>query len=1003
MDTAGQLNELIGRFDRNRDSYLSGNYNETQVRREFVDPFFRLLGWDIDNASGHAEAYKDVIHEDAIKIGGSTKAPDYCFRIGGVRKFFVEAKRPAVKVKMDQDAAFQLRRYGWSAKLPLSVLTDFEEFAVYDTRMRPNKNDDASVARVLYLNSHEYVSRWKDIADVFSKEAILKGSFDQYAVTAKAKRGTLEVDSAFLSEIEEWRSLLARNFALRNPEINEIDLNYAVQMTIDRIVFLRICEDRGIEDYGRLRDLKDQPETYQKLVDLYRKAEARYNSGLFHFTVERNRWGTPDTLTPNLQFDDKTLRHILGNLYYPESPYEFSVLPANILGQVYEEFLGKAVRLTKAHRAVVEEKPEVRKAGGIYYTPTYIVSYMVRQTVDRLLNGEEHRAAPITLRKASSLRILDPACGSGTFLIEAYQRLLDWHLTQYRKNPEHYSRGAQPKLFKTKNGEWRLTTTERKSILLNNIYGVDVDRQAVEVTKLSLLLKVTEGETEQISQRDWIREHERILPDLAHNIRCGNSIVATDFYDAEQASLLPELTKYRINAFDWETGFRQIVVQEGGFDCIIGNPPYVDIKGMPDEVASYIFERYDCANNRINLFATFIEKSLKLLKPTDGYFSMIVPTAILAQSSYADLRTKLLDTANIRELTRLPNESFGSTAGKVKVDTVILTAATPFSATGAVRIVAYKGYDRIKEIDPEQATVNGSIDKPRLRASQVWAINTTDEDETLLTKIRQKGAPLEHLVEMCLGLTPYDKYRGHTQEQIKSRAFHATTAKDKTFKPLLSGNDVRRYSVKWNGNQYISYGPWLGAPREPRFFRERRILVKQIIDWSDLRIWAAISDEELYNTQNAFVLLPKDGVNLSYVAGVLNSKLISFYHRKTFLDEFKMRFQKILIKECKQFPFVVPSTSEQKAISQEIAQKVEALTETVATLREVTKPAEAEYRTNQADGLDRRIDNLVYALYELTPAEIQRIEAAFTKSVSERPSDLSDQETDDDLPVQETD
>jgi hypothetical protein len=165
-------------------------------------------------------------------------------------------------------------------------------------------------------------------------------------------------------------------------------------------------------------------------------------------------------------------------------------------------------------------------------------------------------------------------------------------------------------------------------VLLNNIYGVDVDRQAVEVTKLSLLLKVTEGETEQISQRDWIREHERILPDLAHNIRCGNSIVATDFYDAEQASLLPELTKYRINAFDWETGFRQIVVQEGGFDCIIGNPPYVDIKGMPDEVASYIFERYDCANNRINLFATFIEKSLKLLKPTDGYFSMIVPTAI---------------------------------------------------------------------------------------------------------------------------------------------------------------------------------------------------------------------------------------------------------------------------------------------------------------------------------------------------------------------------------------
>ncbi|UPK35481.1 N-6 DNA methylase [Bradyrhizobium sp. 186] len=983
MDTARQLTELIGRFERNRDSYLSSHYNETQVRREFVDPLFRLLGWDVDNTSGHAEAYKDVIHEDAIKIGGNTKAPDYCFRIGGVRKFFVEAKKPAVKVKTDQEAAFQLRRYGWSAKLPLSVLTDFEEFAVYDTRLRPNKDDDASVARVLYLNTQDYLNRWSEIDEVFSKEAILRGSFDRYATTAKAKRGTLEVDSAFLSEIEEWRLLLAKNFALRNPSINETDLNYAVQMTIDRIVFLRICEDRGIEDYGRLRDLRERPDTYGGLLDLYRKAEARYNSGLFHFAVERNRWGVPDTLTPRLQFDDKILRQILGGLYYPESPYEFSVLPADILGQVYEEFLGKAIRLTKSHRAVVEEKPEVRKAGGVYYTPAYIVSYMVRQTVHRLLNGPDDRPAPITLKKASSLRILDPACGSGTFLIEAYQLMLDWYLTQYRKNPEYYSRGAQPKLFKTRNGEWRLTTTERKSILLNNIYGADVDRQAVEVTKLSLLLKVTEGETEQIAQRDWIRDQERILPDLAHNIRCGNSIVGSDFYEVEQASFLPEETKYRINAFDWKTGFSQIMVHEGGFDCVIGNPPYVDIKGMPDEVANYIFDRYDCANNRINLFATFIEKSVELLKSSDAYFSMIVPTALLVQSSYSDLRGALLRRTNVLGLTRLPNESFGSSAGKVKVDTVILTASMPSSAMSPVRMVAYKGYERIKEIVPDQAAVNGTLDKSRLAGSKMWAINTTDEDDSLLKKVRQRGVPLETFVQISLGLTPYDKYRGHTKEQIKSQAFHATVAKDETFKPLLSGNDVRRYSVKWNGIQYISYGPWLGAPREQRFFTQRRILVKQIIDWTDLRIWAAVCEDEFYNTQNAFALLPKDGANLDYLAGVLNSKLMSFYHRKTFLDEFKMRFQKILIKECKQFPFVGPATQEQESLANEIAKKVRALRTTMASAQAATTPSQAEFFSNKAGGLDNDIDQLVYTMYELSPAEVQRIEAAFAKIVTD--------------------
>src|SRR5439155_12032260 len=207
----------------------------------------------MDNVSGYAEAYKDVIHEDAIKIGGATKAPDYCFRIGGTRKFFLEAKKPSVDIKADADPAYQLRRYAWSAKLPLSVLTDFEEFAVYDCRVEPHLEDKASVARVLYLNFNEYVARWDDIAIVFARDAILKGSFDKYAESTKAKRGTAEVDEAFLSEIEKWRADLARNLALRNPKLSQRDLNFSVQRTIDRIVFLRICEDRRIEVYGRLQ------------------------------------------------------------------------------------------------------------------------------------------------------------------------------------------------------------------------------------------------------------------------------------------------------------------------------------------------------------------------------------------------------------------------------------------------------------------------------------------------------------------------------------------------------------------------------------------------------------------------------------------------------------------------------------------------------------------------------------------------------------------------------
>lgn len=241
--------ELVERFERHLDDYKSGAYNETQVRREFIDPFFEALGWDINNRSGHAEAYKDVVHEDTVKVGGITKAPDYSFRIGGQRKFFVEAKKPSINLKDIPTAAFQVRRYAWSAKLPLSIVTDFDEFAVYDCRHKPDKKDRADYARIQYYTYRQYPDKWDEIAAIFSKDAILKGSFDKYAESNKAKRGTAEVDRAFLAEIESWRELLARNIALRN-KLSVRELNEAVQRTIDRIIFLRIAEDRGIEEYG---------------------------------------------------------------------------------------------------------------------------------------------------------------------------------------------------------------------------------------------------------------------------------------------------------------------------------------------------------------------------------------------------------------------------------------------------------------------------------------------------------------------------------------------------------------------------------------------------------------------------------------------------------------------------------------------------------------------------------------------------------------------------------
>ncbi|MEI2761464.1 MAG: DNA methyltransferase [Methanothrix soehngenii] len=567
-----EIVELVERFESNREAYKSGHYNETQVRREFVDPLFKALGWDIDNEQGFAEAYKDVIHEDAIKVGGTTRAPDYSFRIGGQRKFFLETKKPSVDIKEDIHPAFQLRRYAWTAKLPLSILTDFEEFSVYDCTIKPDKKDKPSKGRILYLTCKDYLEQWDEIAAIFSKNAILKGSFDKYAPDKRGKRGTAQVDSAFLEEIAGWREILARNIALRNPELDTRDLNYAVQATVNRIVFLRICEDRGIERLMKMEDLLYGERVYPRLCELFRRADERYNSGIFHFEKEPGR-ENPDTLSLRLNIDDKPLKDIIRRLYYPDSPYEFSVLPAEILGQVYEQFLGKVIRLTDGHRAVVEDKPEVKKAGGVKYTPAYIVDYIVKNTLGPTLEGK-------TPSDATKISVLDPACGSGSFLIVAYQHLLDWHREWYVQNLvpmlqsglrpssiqirrmlpgiEGASKGRkkerEPELpvFQGRGGEWRLTTAERKRILLNNIYGVDIDRQAVEVTKLSLLLKVLEGENEETISKQLTLFSERALPDLSRNIKCGNSLIGWDILE-DNPSLGQEEIE-RINPFDWESG-----------------------------------------------------------------------------------------------------------------------------------------------------------------------------------------------------------------------------------------------------------------------------------------------------------------------------------------------------------------------------------------------------------------------------------------------------------------
>jgi len=440
-----KISELVERFGEHVDEYKRNGYNEYQTRIDYINPFFKALGWDMDNEQGYAEAYREVIHEDKIKIGSSTKAPDYGFTLFGQRKFFVDAKKPAINIKGDIAPAYQVRRYGWSAKVPISIVTDFEEFSIYDCTKKPKLNDKASVARIKYLTYDKYLEEFDFLWDVFAKENLPKGRFDKYVQSDTKKRGTATVDDEFLKSIEEWRKYLAVIIALRNKDLSEDEVNYAVQKIIDRIIFLRMCEDRGVEQYGNLKEVGEEKEIYKNLLKLFHTADDKYNSGLFNFNE--------DKITPTLTIDNRVLKTIIKELYYPNCEYEFSVMPADILGSVYERFLGKTIRLTKGHQAKIEEKPEVN---------------IVENTVGKIVEGK-------TPKQIEKIKICDPACGSGSFLIGAYQYLLEWHLKYYMGNPP---KGKNSPL--TPDGN--LTTAKKKRILLNNIYGVDIDTQAVEVT-----------------------------------------------------------------------------------------------------------------------------------------------------------------------------------------------------------------------------------------------------------------------------------------------------------------------------------------------------------------------------------------------------------------------------------------------------------------------------------------------------------------------------------------
>ncbi|MHB8194210.1 MAG: Eco57I restriction-modification methylase domain-containing protein [Bellilinea sp.] len=952
--------QLIQRFQSQLPDYRAGRYNETQLRRDYLDPFFEALGWDMTNRKNYSEKYREVVHEVSVEVEGQAKAADYAFQSGGSIFFFLEAKKPAVNIETNPDPAFQIRRYAWSAKVPVSLLSDFEQLAVYDCREKPTHSDPASYNRVNLYSYRDYAEKWDEIYDLFSHQAVHQGSLDRYAVTLKGKRGTADVDDDFLAEMERWRADLARNIALRNPGLTTRDINFAVQMTIDRIIFLRICEDRGIEPENALRDATDGKDVYGDLLVLFNQADRKYNSGLFHFSAEKGQSSHPDTLTPTLRIDDKVFKDILANLYYPKSPYAFKYIPIDLLGQIYERFLGKVIRLTSGHQARVEEKPEVRKAGGVYYTPTYIVDYIVKNTVGELLKDKDPQ-----MLERGPLRVLDPACGSGSFLLDAYQYLLDWYLDWYvQHDPARWSRGKNPPIFESRD-TWQLTMEKKKDILTGHIFGVDIDPQAVEVTKLSLLLKVVENPG-QLSLMS-----ERILPDLGRNIQCGNSLIGPDYYDDKQAGLFDSEEQYRVNAFDWKAAFPQ-VFRDGGFDAVIGNPPYG--ANLVDGEKEYIKKHFVCQNYQLDSYLLFLEISTKKLLKNYGMFGMIIPNPWLTNILQTNTRRYIVENTRIVQIVHFKYPVFL----KVTVDTqiVILQNANSDGWLSKVKFVSKNNFQ--EDIYSNDNTLTHNQNIWRELNGGVINIFLSIDSTRLANKIHHLGIPLEEFFFTNVGIKPYQVGKGkppQTKDVVKKRPFDSSERINDTYLPYLRGSDIRKYVIFPIAPRFIKYGPWLAEPRPAaNFFAPEKIFMRQTGD----SLVAVIDTDKYLCLNNMHILVPKQGtLSIHYFLGLINSKMMNWFYR-TLNPETGEALAEVKKTNIANLPICTIDFTDPADVKRHdrMVSLVQTMLDLHKQLANAQRPDHKERLDRQIAATDRQIDTLVYDLYNLTPDEINIIESS---------------------------
>ncbi len=995
--------ELVQNFRRNEQDFLRLDYNETQARTEFITPLLEAFGWDVHNTRTQPMAFREVIEEATVEVGPEklSKRPDYELRLARQRKLFVEAKKPSINIDRSRESAFQTRRYGYSASLPISILTNFYQLAVYDCLHAPFDTDEPHVARRFFSRYDELDLHFDELWPLLSRQAVHLGEFDRLLGVGATRHGAQQFDDYFLSQVRLWREYLAIDIHANSPDLTPAELTYAVQLFLSRIVFLRVCEDREIETYQTLKNLPAS-DTFSALMQILRRADEFYDSGLFRL-LEDARLG--------IQISDHVLQCIITQLYYPQSPYTFAVIETEVLGEIYEQFLGEQITVADGTVQIVS-KPEVRESGGVVPTPRYIADIIVERTLAPALNGK----SPIQL---TGFTVADICCGSGIFLLSAYELILDHYLNWYITNnpPAHIGRT----ICAANNGQWRLTFEEKRRIMLAHIRGVDIDSNAVEVARFSLLLKLIEKETAS-DLRDYVtRLNIPALPSLDKIIRCGNSLVSPTEWASACGQMSATLSE-KINPMNWSYDYPDEVSQ-GGFSVIVGNPPYIRIQTMttysPEEVAFYKSEGspyITARQDNFDKYALFIERSLMLSKP-NGRVGLITPHKFMNTQAGRALRNIMGAGRLLKEIIHFGVKNvFGSEIANYTCILILDKAghnSIRLERPGALEAWRYgkQGilsdipvdtlgednwqfantetralFDRINAAYPDRlGRIAEIFVGVQTSADKIYIFNSTGESaDTVLLHWNGRDWPIERgILRPCLLDVPLFSYAKPEPNAWIIFPYKIMAANSRTVASLISPNDMARYfpgcldylqarRVEL-GRRNVTGGT--NATSQFYQFGRSQSLIKFdtpkiILPALSLEPRYAYDDQNIVVTGGGngpyYLLRARPGSNYTnlYLMAILNHPMSEAFVRCN-----TSTFRGGYYSHGKQFIENLPIPSPQPSVRAEIERLVAELIETIQAIAACRIPHQRTIKERCAVDLRNNINQIVSDLFGLSESE----------------------------------